>query len=84
MTGKLLLRMLTDINHSYHTFFQRFTDAYNESCPVIKVKQNEVNHKPWLTPGFANACTKKIICTCLLLNIELRKQKISINNIKIN
>ena len=48
-----------DINDSYCTCLQICTDAYNESCPVIKLKQNKVNHKPWLTPGLANACKKK-------------------------
>ena len=48
-----------DVNVSYCTFLQFFSDAYNDTCPVIKVKQNKVNHKPWLTPGLANACKKK-------------------------
>lgn len=49
-----------NVNACYTSFMALFTDSFNISCPVVKVKHKQENsRKPWLTKGLINACKKK-------------------------
>jgi hypothetical protein len=49
-----------DVNVCYNNFVNRFTQLYNESCPLERqsVKTN-TNRKPWMTSSLVIACKKK-------------------------
>ena len=51
---------VTDVNHAYDAFLEKFLCKYNSSCPVrsITIREKKTN-KPWMTTGLRRACHKK-------------------------
>ena len=49
----------TDIDHAYNKFVEKYSDAYNTACPIVKVKIKKKHVKPWLSKGLINAINKK-------------------------
>lgn len=57
---------------------------YMTHCPIQALRMNKCEDKPWITKGLENASKKKIYCTSSSYNLEQRRRKINIRNIKIN
>ena len=48
-----------DINNSYCRLLNKYVKAFDDTCPIIKVKCKDKPDKPWLTKGLINAIRKK-------------------------
>ena len=48
------------MHHSYRKFINVFSETFNSSFPVRPGSPPQKrNHKPWMSNGLVNACTKK-------------------------
>ena len=49
-----------DVHHSYRKFVSDFSETFNSSFPARPGSPPQKReHKPWMTNGLVNACTKK-------------------------
>jgi len=71
-----------DVNMAYKKFHKKFTDVYNETCPVVKLKLRRKNHKPWITASLSNACKKKNLLYKQFLKYRTEESQLKYKNYK--
>ena len=48
-----------NVNDAYDLFLNKFSELYNNHCPLKRFKIKQIPNKPWLTSGIKNAIKKK-------------------------